>query len=133
MVMQLSDYQSARSTNDFFTGMTMVQYGLTSRWTAGSWWRAENLRHACHLWRANIGAPAAGMAMKRAPPVFSLQRLGYGIEMIGALGSTDHFGFDWQRQQQYGGPVFSYSVSRPWTAQVESAVGLSEVSDPLVL
>ena len=31
MVMALSDYQSARSTNDFFTGMSMVEYGLTSR------------------------------------------------------------------------------------------------------
>ncbi len=35
MVMALSDYQSARSTNDFFTGMMMVEYGLTQRWTAG--------------------------------------------------------------------------------------------------
>lgn len=35
MVMLLSDFQSARSTNDFFTGMTMVQYGLTPRWTVG--------------------------------------------------------------------------------------------------
>ena len=35
MVMLLSDFQSARSTNDFFTGMSMVQYGLTDRWTVG--------------------------------------------------------------------------------------------------
>src|SRR5664279_125326 len=35
MVMLLSDFQAARSTNDFFTGMSMVQYGLTSRWTVG--------------------------------------------------------------------------------------------------
>src|ERR1035438_1462121 len=35
MVIQLLDYQSARSTNDFFTGMSMVEFGLTSRWTAG--------------------------------------------------------------------------------------------------
>ena len=35
MVMLLSDFQSARSTNDFFTGMGMVQYGLTPRWTVG--------------------------------------------------------------------------------------------------
>src|SRR5450759_652958 len=34
-VMLLSDFQSARSTNDFFTGMGMVQYGLTPRWTVG--------------------------------------------------------------------------------------------------
>ncbi len=31
MVMLLSDFQSARSTDDFFTGMGMVQYGLTPR------------------------------------------------------------------------------------------------------
>jgi hypothetical protein len=35
MVMLLSDFQSARSTNDFFTGMGMVQYGLTPRWSVG--------------------------------------------------------------------------------------------------
>ena len=35
MVMLLSDFQSARSSNDFFTGMSMVQYGLTPRWTVG--------------------------------------------------------------------------------------------------
>jgi hypothetical protein len=34
MVMLLSDFQSARSTDDFFTGMSMVQYGITpiKRW-----------------------------------------------------------------------------------------------------
>ncbi len=52
-------------------------------------------------------AGMAGMPKKEAPPVFSFQRLGYGLEMIGALGNTDQFGFDWQRQQQYVGPVFS--------------------------
>ena len=35
MVMLLSDFQSARSTNDFFTGMSMVQYGVTPRSTVG--------------------------------------------------------------------------------------------------
>jgi hypothetical protein len=35
MVMLLSDFQSARSTNDFLTGMGMVLYGLTPRWTVG--------------------------------------------------------------------------------------------------
>ncbi|HUX27310.1 MAG TPA: hypothetical protein VMV39_00915 [Terracidiphilus sp.] len=250
MVMQLLDYQSARSTNDFFTGMSMVEYGLTSRWTAGFMvegqkiygmpttyggmrinsyflllphdhllnftlygeyeglngaalykmevsgfggedlsgpltlarrtnvrtfeqraimyhdWGRTNLTfnfinetgldssgndfgYAWGVFRhptfsametgsnmsemKNIGAPAVGMTEKKAPPLFSLQRLGYGIEMMGALGNTDQFGFDWQRQQQYVGPVFSYSVSKHWTAHVEPAVGLSEVSDPLVL
>jgi len=35
MVMLLSDFQSARTGNNFFTGMAMVQYGITSRWTVG--------------------------------------------------------------------------------------------------
>jgi hypothetical protein len=35
MVMLLLDFQSARTGRHFFTGMGMVQYGLTSRWTAG--------------------------------------------------------------------------------------------------
>ncbi len=244
MVMALSDYQSARSTNDFFTGMMMVEYGLTQRWTAGfmvegekiygmpttyggmrinSYYRLlphdhllnftlygeyEGLNGAAlykmevsgfggedlsgpltlarntnartfeqrailyHDWgRTNLtfnfinetgldtsgnnfgyawgvfrqpaytamekdksmGGMDMGTAIMKAPPAFSLQRLGYGIEMMGALGNTDQFGFYWQRQQQYFGPVFSYTVSKNWTAHVEPAVGLSGVSDPLVL
>ncbi len=35
MLMVLPDFQSARYGNNFFTGMLMAQYGLTSRWTAG--------------------------------------------------------------------------------------------------
>ena len=243
MVMLLSDFQSARSTNDFFTGMGMVQYGLTPRWTVGfmvegqkifgspttyggfrinSWFRVfphdhllnftvygeyEGLNGAAlykmevagfggadlneplalarrtpvrtfeqraimfHDWgRVNLTfnfinetgldsgendfgyawgvfrRPAynametdknmvgmAGMPKEEVPPMFSFQRLGYGLEMIGALGNTHQFGFDWQWQQQYVGPVFSYTVSKHWTAHVESTFGLSDVSDPFVL
>ncbi len=244
MVMLLSDYQSARSTNDFFTGMGMVEYGLTSRWTAGfmeegqkiygmpttyggmrinsyvrvfphdhllnftlygeyedlngaslykmevSGFGGEDLSEPLavarntrvrtfeqraivyHDWgRVNLtfdfvnetgldksgndfgyawgvfrqpayggmesGKGMGGMAMgkpnKQAPPMLSVQRLGYGIEMMGALGDTDQFGFYWQRQQQYLGPVFSYALSKNWTAHVEPTSGLSAVSDPLVL
>jgi hypothetical protein len=78
-------------------------------------------------------AGMAGVSTKRAPSALSLQRLGYGVEMIGALGNTHHFGFDWQRQQHYVGPVFSYSVSKRWTVHVEPAFGLSDVSDPFML
>jgi hypothetical protein len=243
MVMLLSDFQSARSTNDFFTGMSMVQYGLTPRWTVGfmtegqkifglpttygglrinSYFRVfphdhllnftlygeyEGLNGAglykmevagfggedlneplasarrtavrtfeqraimYHDWgRVNltfnfinetglesgendfgyawgvfrqaayramgtgkdtIGMP--GMEKEKALPLFSFQRLGYGLETIGALGNTDQFGFDWQRQQHYVGPVFSYAVSKNWTVHVEPAIGLSDVSDPFVL
>jgi hypothetical protein len=70
------------------------------------------------------------MSKKKAPPVFSLQRLGYGLEMIGALGNTHQFGFYRQREQQYVGPVFSYNLSKHWTAHVEPTIGLSDVSDP---
>src|SRR5450759_4665512 len=35
MAMALSDLQVARYGNDFATGMLMVQYGITSRWTVG--------------------------------------------------------------------------------------------------
>ncbi len=243
MAMLLSDFQSARSTNDFVTGMGMVEYGVTSRWTVGfmaeaqkisglpttygglrinsyihvfphdhllnftlygeyeglngaalykmevSGFGGEDLNEPLaqarrtpvrsfeqraivyHDWgRVNLTfnfinetglesgennfgyvwgvfrqaaftamgtdkdmAGMAGMPEKKAPRMFSFQRLGYGIEMIGALGNTDQFGFRWQRQQQYVGPVFSYAVWRHWTIQVEPAMGLSSVSDPLVL
>jgi hypothetical protein len=240
MVMLLSDFQSARTGRNFFTGMGMVQYGLTSRWTVGfmsegqkifglpttygglrvnSYLRVfphdhvlnftvygeyEGLNEAglykmevagfggenlsgplaearrtpartfeqraivYHDWgRTNLtfnfinetgldtvnnnfgyawgvfrqpawmemdtGKDMAGMADKSAPSVFSLRRLGYGLEMIGALGNTDRFGFDWPRQQQYVGPAFSYAVSRHWSIQVEPTIGLSGVSDPFVL
>jgi hypothetical protein len=46
MVMPLLDYQSARSTNDFFTGMSMVEYGLSPRWTAGFMKEGKNLWYA---------------------------------------------------------------------------------------
>jgi len=74
-----------------------------------------------------------GMPTQDAPPVFSFQRLGYGLEMMGALGNTHQFGFDWQRQQHYVGPVFSYSVSKHWTVHLEPAFGLSDVSDLFML
>ena len=243
MVMLLSDFQSARSSNDFVTAMGMVQYGITSRWTVGfmaegqkisglpttyggfrinSYFRIfphdhllnftlygeyEGLNGAAlykmevagfggedlnepleaarrtpvrtfeqraiiyHDWgRVNLTfnfinetglesgdndfgyawgvfrqagymametdkgmAGMAGMPKKNAPPTLSFQRLGYGLEMIGALGNTDQFGFDWQRQQQYVGPVFSYSLSKHWTVHLEPAFGLSDVSDPFML
>jgi hypothetical protein len=243
MVMFLSDVQSARFTNDFFTGMAMAQYGLTPRWTVGFmvegqkilgspvtygglrvgtyvrllphdhllnvtlYGEYEGLNEAAlykmevagfgggdlgeplaparrapvrtfeqraivyHDWgRLNVTfnfiseigldngqhdfgyawgvfrqpaydgmetgmemAGMTGMANMNVPPRLSLQRLGYGIEMMGALGNTKQFGFDWQRQQLYAGPVLSYVVAKRWTAHVESTFGLSGVSDPFVL
>ncbi len=241
MVMVLPDFQVARYTPNFFTGMTMVEYGITSRWTAGfmaegqkidglpatyggvrfnTYFRVlphllnftlygeyEDLNQAAlykmevsgfggedlsgplavarrrpahtfeqraimyHDWgRVNVTfnfvsetdlessendfgyvwgvfrQPAwMGMNMNSSPagigrgagmpspPLFSRQRLGFGLEMMGALGNTDQFGFDWPREQQYLGPVFSYALSRRWSVHVEPTFGLSDVSDPFVL
>ena len=74
-----------------------------------------------------------GMTRMPTPPMLSVRRLGFGLEMIGALGSDRQFGFYWHRQQQYLGPVFSYAVSPQWTFRLEPALGLSDVSDPLLL
>ncbi len=74
-----------------------------------------------------------GMAGMPAPPVFSLQRLGVGLEMTGALGNTRQFGIDWHRQQQYLGPVFGYAPAPHWMIRLQPAFGLSDVSDPFVL
>ena len=74
-----------------------------------------------------------GITRMPAPPVLSLRRLGFGIEMIGALGNNHQFGFYWQRQQQYLGPVFNYALSPQWTFRVQPTFGLSDVSDPFVL
>ena len=74
-----------------------------------------------------------GMAEISTPPAFSVQRLGFGLEMMGALGNNHQFGFYWQRQQQYFGPVFSYAISPQWTFHLEPTFGLSDVSDPFVL
>ena len=68
-----------------------------------------------------------------APPPLSPARLGYGLEMMGALGNTTQFGFDWPRQQQYLGPVFSYALSPGWSVRLEPTFGLSGVSDRFVL
>ena len=67
------------------------------------------------------------------PPLLSFQRLGLGFEMIGALGNTHKFASDWNQQQHYAGPVVSYALSKNWSFRVESAVGLTRVSDPFVL
>ena len=51
----------------------------------------------------------AGMADMTEPPAFSMSRLGYGLEMIGALGDNQRFGFDWSAQQHYLGTVLTYA------------------------
>lgn len=79
------------------------------------------------------GESMAGMADMAAPPALSMSRLGYGLEMIGALGDNERFGFYWNSQQHYVGPVFTYDFSSRWSVRLEPAVGLSDVSDPFML
>ena len=82
------------------------------------------------------GKSMAGMSgdgKLSTPPALSFQRVGVGVEMIGALGDTHQFGFNWNKQQHYLGPVMSYTISPNWTFRVEAAAGLSDVSDPLVI
>ena len=237
MVMALPDLQVARYGNDFATGMLMVQYGITPRWTVGVmaegqkisgmpatyggvrfntyihlfrddrllnltlYGEYEDLNGAAlykmevagfgpedltgplafarrtpvrtfeqrlivyHDWgRLNAtfnfiretalqaphgsdygyalgfffkpswtGESMAGMADMAAPPALSMSRLGYGLEMIGALGDNERFGFYWNSQQHYIGPVFTYDFSSRWSVRLEPAVGLSDVSDPFML
>ena len=78
-------------------------------------------------------AGMSGMPAEDAPPVFPLQRLGDGLGMMGALGNPHQVGFDWQRQQQDLGPVFSSSASAHWTIRVAPGGGRSDVSDPFML
>ncbi|HEV2289139.1 MAG TPA: hypothetical protein VGR81_09320 [Candidatus Acidoferrales bacterium] len=78
-------------------------------------------------------SPMTGMASAPQPRALSVRRLGYGVEMIGALGNTDQFGLYWHRQQQYLGPVLTYDIARYWSVRLEPAFGLSDVSDPFVL
>lgn len=75
----------------------------------------------------------AGMAGMPSPPALSLSRVGYGLEMAGALGTEDRFGFDWNAQQHYLGAVFTYAISSRWSVGVEPAFGLSNVSDRFML
>ena len=75
----------------------------------------------------------AGMAGMTAPPALSMSRPGYGLEMIGAPGDNQQFGFDWNAQQHYLGGVLTYAISSHWSMRLEPAFGLSDVSDPFML
>jgi hypothetical protein len=82
---------------------------------------------------SGMGGSMGGMASMSAPPALSTSRLGYGLEMIGALGNNQRFGLHWNAQQHYLGPVLTYTISSRYSVRVEPAVGLSNVSDPFVL
>lgn len=74
-----------------------------------------------------------GMAGMAAQPALSMSRLGYGVEMIGALGDNEYFGIRRNIQQHYAGPVFMYALSPRWSVRVEPSFGLSSVSDRFML
>ncbi len=82
---------------------------------------------------SRMSGSMAGMDDMTAPPALSMSRLGYGLEMIGALGDDQRFGFEWNAQQHYLGAVLTYDISSLWSARLEPAVGLSDVSDPFML
>lgn len=67
------------------------------------------------------------------PPILSLSRLGYGLEIIGALGNNHKFFSNLDAQQQYLGVVLQYNLSSHWSLRIEPTVGLSKVSDPFML
>ena len=82
---------------------------------------------------SSMSGSMKGMADMAAPPALSMSRLGYGVEMIGALGDNDRFGVYGSEQQHYIGAVFTYDLSPRWSVRVEPAFGLSRVSDPFML
>jgi len=82
---------------------------------------------------SSMSGSMPGMASRAAPPAFSMSRLGYGVEMIGALGDNERFGFYRNEQQHYIGPVFTYDLSPRWSVRLEPAFGLSDVSDRFML
>ena len=75
----------------------------------------------------------AGTEGMTAPPLLSMSRLGYGMEIIGSLGDYQRFGFDWSAQQHYLGAVLTYDLSSRWSVRLEPVFGLSIVSDPFML
>jgi hypothetical protein len=80
-----------------------------------------------------MGGSMEGMADMTAPPALSISRLGYGFEMIGALGNNHRFFSNLDAQQHYLGAVLQYTISSHWSLRIEPTVGLSKVSDPFML
>jgi hypothetical protein len=80
-----------------------------------------------------MGGSMEGMADMTAPPALSISRLGYGIEMIGALGNNHRFFSNLDAQQHYLGAVLQYTISSHWSVHIEPTAGLSKVSDPFML
>ncbi len=122
------DWGRLNATFNFISEVGFDSHETDFGYSWGIFWHPEWMG----MGSGNAMEGMAGM-QKSAPPSLSFRRLGAGVEMLGALGNTDHFGVNWQRQQHYIGPVFSYALGNNWDFHVESAVGLSDVSDPLVV
>ena len=58
--------------------------------------------------------------------------MGVGLELYGALGDTQSFGFTPSRQEHYLGPILMYHFSQHWMFHTQLAIGLSKTSDNLV-
>jgi hypothetical protein len=97
--------------------------------------RGSDYGYALGVFRkpASMSGSMAGMANMAAPPMLSMSHLGYGLEMIGALGNNERFGFYHSAQQHYLGAVFTYDISPRWSVRLEPAVGLSSTSDHFML
>lgn len=61
-----------------------------------------------------MGGSMKGMDTMTAPSALSISRMGYGLEIIGALGNDRQFGFDWNDQQHYLGAILQYAISSHW-------------------
>jgi hypothetical protein len=97
--------------------------------------RGSDYGYALGVFRkpASMSGSMAKMANMAEPPMFSMSRLGYGLEMIGALGNNERFGFYRNAQQHYLGAVFTYDLSPRWSVRVEPAFGLSGMSDHFMM
>ena len=112
-------------------GRLNLTFNFISETNLQSW--ENDFGYAWGIYRQPAWMAMRGTARRAGPKIFSPKRVGWGVEMIGALGNAHHFGFDWRREQQYAGPVFNYQISPHWSARLEPAFGLSAVSDPVVL
>jgi len=121
------DWGPINLTFNFISETDLDTHGNDFGYTCGVFRQAQ--------WTGMTSAGMAampGMAASDAPPPLSLQRLGYGVERLGALGDTHQFGFHRDSRQHYIGPAFTYAVPH-WSLTVQTAFGPSAVSAPFVL
>ena len=84
----------------------------------------------------SMNTASSGMSgmtgMAKSPPS-PIDRPGYGVEMLGALGDGHRFGVYPDEEQHYIGPVITYDLSPRWSLRAGAACGLTTMSDPFVL